>query len=445
MWRTVALFGLTLCLLATFGAGGCSDDGFTPRDGLYLGDKLSFRVAGGTIGDVRLFGVDCRVPHPDNEALALCLERAPGLVSGTMAPSGQSFTGTMEGVTLTGTFSGDSMEVAGTWRFETSCGAVTDEPCVGEGDWTASWREEITPDTGPDGGDPDADATGDDGPLPDVVPELPGDGGPLGPPAPGEATAAQELAHTLVLDRRQRAGTIPITMGAPLNLAAQRHADYYNRHATLYQSSGLSPHAQNPDWEDGYTGEGLGQRLAEAGVAGGSGSYEVMAFSGTTEGAIDGWMDTLYHRIPLIHPSAERWGYGEVLTGAKVQVGDFVYGNTGATEPAFWPPRGATGVATAWWGNEIPQPPLPQGESYPSGPIITVSFPKGQGGAVTSATLKVKSTGAEVPIMVRDPGNDSWLSSSWAMYAFDPLEGGTTYVVEFVGATTQSWEFTTGN
>lgn len=426
----------------------CSDS-FTPRDGLYFGPRISFRVSAGQVSDIRLFGVECRVPHPENEALALCLERAPGWISGTVAIEGSTFSASLEEVGLAGTFSADALDVQGTWTFETSCKAGGQLPCVAEGQWQASWQQELQPQPDVDTGAPDSASGPDDSgsaadTSPTGPPDVPSDHGPLGNPPPAGVSDGQEAAQHAIEQRRQRSGVGSIAMDEALNLAAQNHADYYSAHADKYASSGLNPHSENPDWPQGYTGAGLGERLSYAGVVmGGGGSYEVMAFSSTTEGAIDGWMATLYHRIPLIHPNAERWGYGEVLSGARVQVGDVVYANTTTSGPAYWPPPDANGVDTSWGGYESPQPPLPAGESYPSGPVITVSFPLGEAGTLSTATLKDKASGQSIPIMVRDPSNDSWLSSTWAMYSLDPLEPSTTYIVSFEGSQDVSWEFTT--
>ena len=66
---------------------------------------------------------------------------------------------------------------------------------------------------------------------------------------------------------------------------------------------------------------------------------------------------------------------------------------------------------------------------------------------LTSASL-VDSVGHSVAVQVQSPDNDPWLSSTWALYAFDPLVSGQTYTVTFNGvvfgeSVTDEWTFTT--
>ena len=115
--------------------------------------------------------------------------------------------------------------------------------------------------------------------------------------------------------------------------------------------------------------------------------------------------------------------------------------------PARWPVPNATGVDTSWNGAESPQPPLPQGESYPSGPIITITFEKGSGPVLVFAEL-VDSAGQPVPAQVQHPGNDSWLKDTWSLYAYSPLSSAATYTVTFKGnlgadPVIETWSFTT--
>jgi hypothetical protein len=255
---------------------------------------------------------------------------------------------------------------------------------------------------------------------------------------------------------RIQAGIAMPAQSDDINAAAQAHAEYFALYADSYYEAGLNPHMENPDWDVGFTGTGIGDRLSYQGVTGGSGWGEVMAFSGTPQGAVDGWMDTLYHRIPFVHPNTNTWGFGIAMGDTKCEVLDYVLGPfmaEGATtwDPAGqlgvpWPPPGTVDVDTKWGGNESPQPPLPDGESYPSGPVITLSFISGTTMELTTATLTGPS--GVVPAQVQTPDNDSHLSATWALYAYDPLSPKTTYTVHVVGAINTepydaSWTFTT--
>ncbi len=159
-----------------------------------------------------------------------------------------------------------------------------------------------------------------------------------------------------------------------------------------------------------------------------------------------GWMDTLYHRVPLVHPNTVAWGFG-ISDTVACEVLDSVFGSSEDTGPALWPVPDAAGVSTSWSGNEGPQPPLPATESYPSGPVVTATFAQGTALSLTQATLS-SLMGGDVPSQVRGPHNDSYLGETWALYAYDPLEPATTYTVTFEGTVagqpaTLSWSFTT--
>ena len=101
----------------------------------------------------------------------------------------------------------------------------------------------------------------------------------------------------------------------------------------------------------------------------------------------------------------------------------------------------------SWNGAESPQPPLPAGESYPSGPVVTITFTNGSNPVLALGRL-TDAQGEEVPCQVQHPGNDSWLKSTWSLYAYSPLKAQSTYTVTFKGTVSgepfvDAWEFTT--
>ena len=173
-----------------------------------------------------------------------------------------------------------------------------------------------------------------------------------------------------------------------------------------------------------------------------------MAFTGTVDGALTGWIETLYHRIPFVHPNSTRYGWGMAAGGdARCEVVDYLYGQADKPGPGRWPLPDASDVPASWHGYESPQPPLPAGESYPSGPVVTITFKSGSQPQLTSASL-VDSVGEPVAVQVQSPANDPWLTDTWSLYAYDPLASGQTYTVTFDGVVsgqplTEVWQFTT--
>ncbi|MCB9785838.1 MAG: hypothetical protein H6744_03990 [Deltaproteobacteria bacterium] len=448
--------GVAVALLVS---GACEPgDGaqVAAASGRYVGSPVSFRIAGETLTDFRLSGIECRIPHPLNEAVALCLVRAPGVPEGALALSGGSFSGALGDVALDGVVDGTT--ASGTWRFETACPGG--EACVAEGEWEADFVADATP---PDGGDASTggdlpvgvDGAADPGPLgggdqgpgpaPDVVvPE---------PTVPTGASDEQiEAARALAAIRAAVGLPMPEQI-AGINAAAQAHAEYYVAHVAQYSAAHLSPHEENPAWPEGYTGASAGDRLVAQGVTPGFWS-EVMAFTGSAEASLDGWMETLYHREPLVHPNMVRWGFGIARAGqARAEVIDSINGQVSATGsgadlgPALWPVRGATEVPTRWDGLETPKPPLPAGQSYPSGPIVTATFERSHALSLAEGSLR-DPAGETVPAQVQSPDNDPYLTSTWAIYAYAPLAARTRYTVTFHGQvdgadTLLTWEFTT--
>jgi hypothetical protein len=457
-WPLAALRLALVALLCASGAcdgGSGVDGGEGPTEGLYLGTDVSFRVADGYAFDFRFSHIECRVPHPDNEAVALCLNRPDGQPDDQLSLVGVELRGQVGDLYVEGLIQGS--EASGTWRMESSC--YDGSTCEAEGAWSASWKDEpggsnpMPPvGTGPPVG---TDSESAPGTQPSGGSSEGGAVGEPGAPAPG-ASESQLTAWEAFEAVRMEAGLPMPRQDDALNAASQAHADYFALHAAQYESTGLNPHEENPAWEEGFSGTGIGERLSFHGASGGSGWGEVMAFTGTEAAAVHGWVDTLYHRIPFVHPNTTSWGFGIANGGTKCEVMDYSLGTAvalGATNWEVaghlgvpWPAPNATEVDTSWNGAESPQPPLPQGESYPSGPIITLSFASGTALSLTSATLS--SPVGDVPVQVQTPDNDPWLSSTWSLYAYAPLDAMSTHTVTVEGIVNAepyeaSWIFTT--
>ncbi|MBM4372409.1 MAG: hypothetical protein FJ098_12190, partial [Deltaproteobacteria bacterium] len=307
---------------------------------------------------------------------------------------------------------------------------------IPEGSWHAEFREPLpTPDTGL----PDA-VTGDRTPSPDV-------------PVPPDASEGQIRALEHLNALRAGLGLGAVAGSEALNEACQAHAQYYLYHCENYEETGLSPHSENPDWPEGFTGVNFANRVLHFGY-GGTPGWEVMAFVGDPMAAIDSWMETLYHRIPFVDPGTADAGYGGLTSGCQwwatgVDVMDFGRGPDTSGEPVPYPAPGQTGVPASWDGMESPQPPLPAGSAYPSGPVITLSFPAG---AFQIDSHRLLGPGpVEVAHQYLDPGSDphGYLERTVALYALSPLQEGTTYTVELKGLwkgadATWQWQFTTG-
>ncbi len=269
--------------------------------------------------------------------------------------------------------------------------------------------------------------------------------------APENATTAQNNALWWVNTYRIRAGLGPLHMIGQLNDASGAHANYVLLHPDLYEDEGLSVHEEAPD-RDGFFGERFWERMKVAGYNG-LPFREVIAYQATPAAAVAHWMETVYHRLPLLHPAAQHVGYAERHLGkARINVLDVGAGD--GVEPIIpggvvWPPDGATNVALAWDGLESPQPPPPP-SGYPSGPVVTLTFALNTEFEVLQHFIKDTDTDAMLPHTLLTPKNDTNLQgeSSVALYTDEPLLPGRTYEVRVRGVADgveffRSWTFTT--
>lgn len=204
-----------------------------------------------------------------------------------------------------------------------------------------------------------------------------------------------------------------------------------------------------------------------------AGKDSVIACGFSTEGkqsmgqAVDLWINSLYHRLPLLHNGLHTVGY------ASKDGYNCINYRSGTTakliDPVLWPPDGTVDVPTSFAGHEAPCPTLSSplssnGMNCPgSGFIVTASwFGYGTDHLTTfrnsdpSARLVNEATNAEVPLMWwwadRVPGHDPaprYMKDTLTLVPAEPLPPDTTFRVEFEGSiseepTSLQWRFTTG-
>lgn len=297
---------------------------------------------------------------------------------------------------------------------------------------------------------PDGDPCTDDFCVPET-------GVCLHEPFPGGCEdVAWERANTY----RLLMGLEPLLNNEYIKNAAEAHCDYYVMHKeAVYQAQGISPHSELAGYE-GFTGEGFGTRLATAGFTPEMGwaMFEVMHFIANEEKSVDEWVASLYHRIPFIVPLAKSMGYGAAgkANTAKCDTIDFAGGDGKNSYNQLvipFPVNGMQNVPTSWPGNESPQPPLPPGELYPSGPILTLTLGSKSAwpGVSLTSSLIFDAEGNTVPHVANDPQTDPNLCCGvLTLYPLEPLDPLTTYSVsvEYSKNNTPGiyeWSFTTGD
>lgn len=242
---------------------------------------------------------------------------------------------------------------------------------------------------------------------------------------------------------RQMSDLPPLDMIGAINQACQAHSDYYVTHIDKYKSTGMSPHNEDSGWSEGYTGAAPWDRMGHFGYA--DGASEVIAFVHNPVLSVDGWMNTLYHRIPFMDASLMACGYGAAGSGtwqnsSKIDTMDFGNSNQagqsyqGPILEGIYPPPGSSGIPPSFDGMETPQPPIPA-TGYPSGTIISVTWSATANFAPEEHRIWKDGSTQDLAHVWVDPSNDASLAgaNTIAMYANDPLEKGTRYRVYIKG------------
>jgi hypothetical protein len=170
---------------------------------------------------------------------------------------------------------------------------------------------------------------------------------------------------------------------------------------------------------------------------------ECMAFMDDPAGAVKTFIDSVYHRTPVLSPWYRDMGYGG---GPGCDTIDFGPGATTAkTVTAYYPYDGQIDVPLSFNGaNEGPTPPAPS-TGWPSGYPITLF---GQGITVSAHQIVVDGTTTPLAHIWLD-GDSSLGSTAKVLYTEAPLSANTTYRVTIDGTSSTGsvhfdWSFTTG-
>lgn len=263
-------------------------------------------------------------------------------------------------------------------------------------------------------------------------------GGPLRKPADAAAARDEKVALSLLNEARAAAGLAPVTLDPAMSEACRLHAEYLEKNHGRREVAGLKAHHEQ-EHLPGYTPEG-----AKAGKA------SDIAFVSLPE-AVGQFVNSLYHRTPILRPSLKRVGMASVAGPAGpitlVMFDSPAGADDGAGYPVVYPANGQTNVPLSFVG-EIPNP-VPEGEPV-SGSPITIDFGER---SVTGVTAQLRDgTGAEVPIWLSSPEKPASRTFPQGgvvcLLAKRPLRPFTMYratVKATVGgvAQTRDWKFTT--
>jgi hypothetical protein len=266
--------------------------------------------------------------------------------------------------------------------------------------------------------------------------------------APAECPAPPAGAPADAITALNAENAARVAMGIPcaslvltLCTSAQNHCDYYTTNQGSSTCQASSPHDEISGCPK-FTGADPGARIKAAGYSG-NGWSECMAFLGDPAGAVKTFIDSVYHRTPVLSPWYRDMGYGG---GTGCDTIDFGPGaSTPKTVTAYYPYAGQAGVPLSFNGAlEGPTPPAPS-SGWPSGYPITLY---GQGITVSSHQIMVDGTTTPLSHQWLD-GDATLGSSAKVLYTDAPLSANTTYRVIIDGTAASAsvhfeWTFITG-
>jgi len=264
--------------------------------------------------------------------------------------------------------------------------------------------------------------------------------------AMADAPQQEPNPDTLALERinfyRKAAGLKPVTADPALSKACLAHAQYLVTNADQPSAKGLGMHKEDPSLP-GYTKEGSKAAASS-----------VIYPTDDKVAAVDGWMATLFHRVPLLDSRLTKVGLG-FAKGDKS--GGFFVVNTSARDgkeaakPVLFPADKQEDVPL----NFTPErpDPLPESKDKSAGYPVTAIFPTSVSLKDVTASLK-DAAGNDIEVWLstpEKPAGDQKLfqRNAVCLIAKVPLKPSTTYTVTVRAkvnqkAWSESWSFTTG-
>ncbi|MGZ3416548.1 MAG: CAP domain-containing protein [Polyangiales bacterium] len=258
-----------------------------------------------------------------------------------------------------------------------------------------------------------------------------------------DMTADDTLAWQDIAIVRGKAKMGALDCNDAIQKAGRAHASY------IVLNGGKLTHTETSG-NPGFTGVNFWDRMSAAGFSGpGSAMFEVVHSLGDGHGSIlgsDGWINTLYHRIPFVSFGAKGYGFGN--NSGKFATIDFSSGGSAPSKSAIstWPADGDTAVYTTFrCASEIPNP-IP-GATYAGYPVSLTG-----GSALNVSTHTMSTGGAAVDhVFITKATDGAGLVPDSQVYliAKTPLNPSTKYDVHVAGTVggasfDSSFSFTTG-
>lgn len=252
-----------------------------------------------------------------------------------------------------------------------------------------------------------------------------------------QSTSSWPQEMGLINSYRAAAGVRPAEINPSLETSASSHVRYYDANRGDPSLAGMGLHNETAGRPE-FTGATMGDRARAAGYSGGTVTEN--AGYGNFAGAIDWYMNSVNHRLPLIHPSALDIGYSQSPESGFSIVAVGLRRND-VQSPSLYPGPDGHDVPISWDGSETPNPA--PGIARPLGYPITIAFGVNQRVAWNSFSL----SGPEGEPVEFAISRTDWMRAA-AIIPTRPLQPGATYTMA-VDATvdgkpfSKEWSFTT--
>jgi tetratricopeptide (TPR) repeat protein len=258
------------------------------------------------------------------------------------------------------------------------------------------------------------------------------------------AHALAALAEVNVV--RSYAGLPPVQLDEHLNKSAVAHSFYWLFNNGSPDVARLGIHRETFGFP-GFSGVLPLDRDRTFGYFRGSGVGEDITHRGSPVLAVGDWVNSVFHRFPILRPDLVAIGYGDARIG-PITMEDMEFGfiepDGPHHAPVAYPAAAQQQVPTTFVDNELPDP-VPPGAPQSTGYPVTLNFD-----ILARVTMNrfyvTGPDGAELASYVGAPSPDAE-KTAWVLPQ-SPLKAHTTYTAHFVGtldgaAYEKTWVFTT--
>jgi len=264
------------------------------------------------------------------------------------------------------------------------------------------------------------------------------------PPDVDAAIAAHaRRALAQVNAARAAAGLPPVKLDDRLMGAAAAHSFYWLFNQARPSQKGLGIHGETPG-TPGFSGVSVIDRANQFGWHDGPVGEDI-THRGGPEPAVADWVNSVYHRFPIMRPDLKVIGYADAsMAGLPIEDMEFGFAYPSPSHPpVLYPAAGQDNVPATFVDNELPDP-VPAGGPRVTGYPVTVTFDRYSSVRLESFTLSGPS-GRVGLVFLLPPADETENSASLLPGA--PLVAGATYTAHVVAtvdgaAYDRSWSFT---